>query len=320
MGKKNLKAQLQFAIQSCFKGNSTQNGGFGASKHSDIAMKNKNSKIYSWSSFHSRQEVACQLAAFVKEHHPEIKNASELTAEVAESFLLDKAATCTTETLDCYRSNLASLGENINRTYRSAHVDLRVGKVVGTTANQETRCKAMSDAHISALLDSYKPGSTGYTAVTLASVAGCRASELVRLKGRDIEIMSSNSAVVFIKGGKGNRDRSIQINNPSAVSALSNIKSAVRDDQRIVPCKSGSIQKSINRHMSKLPGSSGGSMKAEFQFSGFHAIRKSFAQREFDRYRENHTRQQSLDYVSQQLGHGAGRDLATLQRYISNIY
>ena len=320
MGKKNLKAQLNYAITSCFKGNDKQNGGFGASKHSDMATGQKNGKIYSWSTFHSRQDTACQLAAYIRENYPEVKNANELTAEMAESFLLSKSSTCTTETLDCYRSNLASLGENINRTYRSANVNLKVGKIVGTTANQESRCKPMTTDHITMLKDSYKPGSTGHTAVTLAACTGCRASELVRLTGNSIEIKSSNFATVFIEGGKGNRDRTIAITDPSSVSALADIKSRAADNQRIVDCKCGSIQKSINRHMSKIVGSSGGSMKDEYKNTGFHSIRKNFAQREYDRYRENHSRQESLDYVSAQLGHGAGRDLATLQRYIANIH
>ncbi len=320
MGKKNLKAQLNYAIQSCFKGNSHQNGGFGASKHSDIATKQKNAKIYSYSTYHSRVDVACQFAGYVRENYPEVKEARQLTAEMAESFLLSKASTCTTETLDCYRSNLSSLGENINRTYSTAHVDLKVGKIAGTTANQETRCKAMTDAQIAALRDSYKPGSTGHIAVTLASVAGCRASEIVRLKTEHIEIKSSTLATVFIKGGKGNRDRTIQIRDQQGIAQLATIKASAREGERIVNCKVDSIQKSLNRHMSKLSGSNGGSLKDELRHSGYHSIRKNFAQKEFDRHRENHTRQETLDYVSAQLGHGAGRDLATLQRYIANIY
>ena len=320
MGKKNLKAQFQFAIQSCFQGNSRQSGGFGASKHSDIVTGQKNAKIYSWSSYHNRVDVACQFAAYVREHYPEVREARQLTPEMAESFLLSKSGSCTTETLDCYRSNLASLGDNINRTYSTARVDLRVSKVVGTTANQPTRCKAMTDAQIAILRDSYKPGSSGHTAVTLASVAGCRASEIVRLKPEHIEVKSSSLATVFIRGGKGNRDRTIQIHDPQDVKQLADIKASAAAGERLVPTKVGSIQKSLNRHMAKLSGSSGNSMKAEFQHTGFHSIRKNYAQREYDRHRENHTRQESLDYVSQQLGHGAGRDLATLQRYIANIY
>ena len=317
MGKKNLKAQLNYAVQSCFKGNGKINGGFGASKHS---AEQKNGKIFSWSSYHSRVDVACLFASYVREHYPEVREARQLTQEMAESFLLSKASTCTTETLDCYRSNLSSLGDNINRTYSSAHVDLKVSKVVGTTANQETRCKAMTDTHLTALRNSYRPGSSGHTAVTLAAVAGCRASENVRLKSEHIEVKSSSLATVFIRGGKGNRDRTIQIRDQQGIAQLATIKASAKEGERIVNCKVGSIQKSLNRHMSKLSGSNGGSMKSEYQHTGIHAIRKNFAQKEYDRHRENHTRQESLDYVSQQLGHGAGRDLATLQRYIANIY
>ena len=318
MGKKNLKAQLQFAIQSSFKGNSQQNGGYGSSKHSDMAAGQKNGKIYSWSSYHTRVDVACQFSAYVKENYPNVKEVRQLTSEMAEDFLLSKSTTCTTETLDCYRSNLSSLGDNINRTYSSANVSLKVGKVVGTTANQATRCKAMSDAHIAAIRDSYKPGTTGHTAVTLASLTGCRCSELVRLKPEQIQIGQS-SAVVQVVGGKGNRDRQIVIAG-QGVKTLADIKAAAIPGERILSCKSGSLQKSLNRHMSALVDGAGGSLKDFYKHTSYHSIRKNFAQKQFDFYRQNHTRQESLDFVSRQLGHNAGRDLATLQRYVSNIY
>ena len=314
MGKKNLKSQLQFAIQSCFQGNSRQAGGFGASKHSDMVSNQKNGKIYSWSSYHSRVDVACQFAAYVKENYPRVVEARQLTSEMAESFLLSKSASCTTETLDCYRSNLCSLGDNINRTYTSAKVDLRVSKIVGTTANQATRCKAMTDAHIEAIRSSYKVGSTGYTAVSLASVTGCRCSELVRLKPEQIEINNS-TAVVQVLGGKGNRDRKIFISDPAAIQKLSEIKAASTSGERILSCKSGSLQKSLNRHMAALSDGAGGSLKDFYKHTSYHSIRKNW-----DFYRQSHTRQESLDFVSKQLGHNAGRDLATLQRYVSNIY
>ena len=317
---KNLKAQLNYAVQSCFKGNDKINGGYGSSKHSDMASGQKNGKIYSWSSYHGRLETACQFASFVRENYPDVRNANQLTSEMAESFLLSKVGTCTTETIDTYRSNLASLGENINRTYASAHVDLRVGKVVGTTANQESRCKAMTSADIAALRDSYRPNSTGYKAVSIAEHTGCRASEIVKLKGSSIEIHSSSSASVYVCG-KGGRDREIKISDPASVRALAEIKASVGDRERIVACKVGSIQKSINRHMKALSGSSGGSMKESYFMTNIHSIRKNFAQREFDRARQSGcSRQESLDHVSKQLGHGAGRDLATLQRYVENIY
>lgn len=318
---KNLKAQLNYAIRSCFKGNSQQSGGYGSSKHSDIVSGQKNGKIYSWGAYHGRIETACQFASFVHENYPDVRNANQLTPEMAESFLLSKAGTCTTETIDTYRSNLASLGENVNRTYASAHVDLKVGKVVGTTANQESRCKAMTNADLAALRDSYRPGSTGHKAVSIAEHTGCRASEIVRLKGSSIEIHNSSSATVYVKDGKGGRDRAIQISDPAGVNTLADIKASVGDNERIVPCKAGSIQKSINRHMKALGGSAGGSMKDNYSMTGFHSIRKNFAQREFDRARQSGcSRQESLDRVSAQLGHGAGRDLATLQRYVENIY
>ena len=321
MGKKNLKSQLLYAVNSCFKGNENMNGGYCSSKHSDKRTNQKSGKIYSYSSLHSRTDVACMLAGFVKENYPDVKNASELKPEMAEAFLIAKAATCTTETLDCYRSNLVALGENINRTFSSAHISLKADRVVGINANQETRCKPMEASQITALKNSYKPGSTGYKAVTLAESAGLRASEIVRIKSNDIQIKSDKEATVSVHKGKGGRNREVIIRNPQAIEALKALKESTLDGQRIIEVKSGSIQKSINRHMQRIECSSGKSLKDEFSMSGFHAIRKCWAQKEYDECRNTGmTRQEALDYVSQQLGHGKDRDIATLQRYIANIW
>lgn len=321
MGKKNLKAQMLYAVKSSFIGNEHQNGGYGSSKHSDLASGSVNGKVYSWSSYHSRVDIACQLSSYLKQNYPEIREVKDLTKEAVESFLLSKAATCTTETLDCYRSNIASLGENLNRTYRSCHLDLRVDKISGTIANQETRCKPMEASHITELKNSFKSGSTGWKAVTLAEAAGLRASEIVRVKSRDIQIVNSRLAVISVYKGKGGRNRDVQIHDAKAVSALIDLKESTPENERLVPVKHESIQKSINRHMKRLEGSEGHSLKEDYKFSGFHSIRKEWAQREFDRCRESGmSRQEALDYTSKQLGHGKDRDLATLQRYISNIW
>lgn len=193
--------------------------------------------------------------------------------------------------------------------------------MIRINANQETRCKAMNADQVSELKNSYKPSSTGYKAVTLAESAGLRASEIVRVKSKDIRI-HGGTATVSIHKGKGGRNREVIVRDPQSVAALRDLKESIPDEQRIVEAKSGSIQKSINRHMQQIEGSSGRSLKDEFSMSGFHSIRKCWAQKEYDRCREadGMTRQEALDYVSQQLGHGKDRDIVTLQRYIVNIW
>lgn len=314
----NLRGQLIHAIKS--------NSAMGESKHSAKAKgqaygKNSTGKIYSYSSAHARQDVAKNFANYMKENHPDIKDVRNLTSEHAQGFLNSCASRgCSTDTIKSYRSELSSIGKNINSTYKNSNVDM--SKTVAVKGHNETKVRnnPMRNEHIQALKDSYKVGSTGYNAVTVSEAAGLRASELCHLQGRDITI-NQNYAVVHVDHGKGGRNRDVIVRNQEHVQNLSEIKNSIGDMQRVCPVQVGSLHKNLDRHMDKIKDNlTGKSLNQVYNHQGFHAMRKDYAQREYDRFRsEGMGIKESMNEVSHLLGHGNGRE-ELMSRYIADMH
>ena len=305
---RNIRSQFEYAIQSSFE------KGKGASKHSDKINGTKNGKIYSYSSLHSRQDVSREFANFLKSKHKEIRMAYQIEKEHIEEFIYSKKDSCTTETLNTYRSNLAGLAENLNRTY-GIKVDFSCPKVIGCNGTKDIRTNPMLEDDLKILLQSYKADTSGYNAVALATVGGLRVSEIAKLQNRDVEIVNSEQAFIHIIDGKGKRNRDISITEKEGIKRLQELKSCrVSEYDRFVNCNSKSLSENLNRHMKST------NVKDKYLKQGFHSIRKMWAQKQFDDYRQTHTKQETLGFVSEQLGHSSARDMKTLQRYISNIY
>ena len=305
---RNIRSQFEYAIQCSFQ------KGKGASKHSDKINGTKNGKIYSYSSFHGRQDVSREFANFLKMEHKEIKMAYQIKQEHIEEFIYSKRDSCTTETLNTYRSNLNGLAENLNKTY-GINVDFSCPKIVGCNGNKDIRTNPMKETDLKILQQSYKANTSGYNAVVLASVGGLRVSEIAKLQNRDIDIVSSEQAIIHIVDSKGKRNRDISITNKEDIKRLQELKSyRASEYDRFVNCNSKSLTENLNRHMKST------NIKDTYLKQGFHSIRKMWAQKQFDDYRQTHSKQQTLGFVSEQLGHSSARDMKTLQRYISNIY
>lgn len=314
----NLRGQLLHAINS--------NSATGQSKHSAKAKglaygKNASGKIYSYSSANARRDVAKNFSNWMKENHPEVKQAKDLTSEHAQGFLNDCASRgCSTDTIKSYRSELSSLGKNINSTYKGSNVDM--SKTVSVKGYNETKVRntPMKSEHIEALRNSYKVGSTGYNAVTVAQATGARAAELCHMQGRDIHINSDGTATVHVDHGKGGRNRDIIVRNQEHVQNLAEIKNNVGETGRICPCQVGSLHKNLNRHMDKVKDSTGKSLNEVYNHQGFHSMRKDYAQREYDRCRdEGMSIKDSMNEVSHLLGHGDNRE-ELMSRYIADMH
>lgn len=312
----NLKGQLLYAIKS--------NTAFGEHKHSAKAKgyaygKNSKGKIYACTSLHSRQDVAKNFAQYMKTNYPEVKYCRDLTSEHAQSFLNDCVNRgCSTDTIKTYRSELSSIGKNLNSTYKDCNVNLSKTVAVKGVNETRVRCNQMTDSHIQALKASYKPFSTGYNAITVGQATGCRASEICHLQGRDIKIQS-DCAIVHVDKGKGGRDRDIVVKNPEHIQNLSEIKDRLGDTDRVCKCQVGSLHKNLDRHMAKVVDSTGKTLNQVYTHQGFHSIRKNFAQNDYNRCRESGMSiKDSMNYVSHQLGHGDNRE-ELMSRYIADM-
>lgn len=314
---RNLRAQLEYSIKN--------NMAIGESKHSakgkSLAYENnKNGKIYSYSTLHSRQDVARNFCNFVKREYG-IKNACELKQEYAQAFLNEVCERGATDaTLRTYKSQLNAIEKNVNTTFKTANIRLSGAIVPRNGGSAKIRCNPMKIEHLKLLKDSYKSYSTGQNAVKIGEIGGLRASEICNLRNENVVIHDTNKAEILVKNGKGGRDRRIEVNNPQQVQTLKDLKEHLGNNPitRICPIKPDSLERNLERHMLKTVDKLGIPLKNYYPNQSFHSIRKYFAQAKYDTCR-NHglSIKDSLKAVSVALGHDRiSADL--MNRYVAN--
>lgn len=302
-----LKHQLEYAV--------TANKAIGQSKHADKGQgKNgvrHDGRSYSYRAAEARIKLAKQFGEYMRDVYPEIKLAKDIKAEHINNFLKTKSG-CSEYTLMTYASNLRSIVKAVEKTY---HVDLNIKKNdIKVPEEQKTavRTREMDEKDILRVHASFIPKSNGDRAMTISRCCGARAEEIVTLRKRDI-YTKGDDLYIHLKG-KGGRERDVRVVDKDQGRRLLELTEYMEDDQRVVPIKVDSIEKSLTRHLKSV------GLKDKYENTGFHAMRKTWAQQVYDDYRKDHTKQQSIEYVNEQLGHGAERDVALLGRYVHNMH
>ena len=311
---RNLKYQFKYAIeQSCR---------MGADKHSMKNNKaengNKGSRTLSYSDRKNLIDVSSNFANWMRENNPEVKELKDINSNHVQEFLNQKAQTCTSATINQYQSKFAKLEKVVNDTYTKANVSY-TNTVTPTSSNntEKLRSKSMTDSDYNKL-NNYATNNCRSDncakAIQLGYHAGLRVSEISKLQKRDIKINSDSSATVHIANSKGARDRDIHITNKDSVQALTQIRdSVVNPYDRVVPIQSESINRAINRAMDRC-----NMQEYKAHKTSVHSLRKSFAQREYDKYKDEGLEpKQAWDRVSEELGHGKNRD-DLYKAYIEN--
>lgn len=311
---RNLKYQFRYAIeQSCR---------FGADKHSMKHNRAENgnmkARTLSYSDRKNLIDVSSNFANWMKENHADIKELKDVTSNHVQEFLNNKAQTCTSATVEQYQSKFSKLETLVNSTYTNANV-CYTNTVTPVSSNntEQLRSKSMTDSDFNKL-NNYMTencrSDNGVKALQLSYHAGLRVSECAKLQQRDIKINNDGTATVHVADSKGCRTRDVHIVDRNSVQALTELRDSVQGPtDRIVPIQAESINRSINRAMDKC-----GMQEYRSCKTSIHSVRKSFAQREYDRYKEEGLEpKQAWDRVSEELGHGKNRD-DLYKTYIEN--
>lgn len=306
---RSMTNQLSYAVG--------KNKAIGQSKHADKGNGKDgvrhDGRSYSWQTHNARLDTAKQFGKWMGAKHPEIERAIEIKAEHINEFLEDKRKTCRQATLESYTSNLRTLTKMIDKTYHMLEPIRERDIITPITQLTPSRTIPMAENDMRLLQNSLKQGSTAYRAMTLERATGARVEGLSKIEGRDIQILSEERAIVQIRGEKGGRDRNVDVFGKMHVQALQELKRAY-PDERICPIKPDSINKALNRALSRL------NLKKKYELTSVHSMRKAWAQERYDLYREHHSKWQTIRYVNEQLGHGAERDVALLARYVTDIH
>lgn len=296
---RNLKYQFNFCI--------TQNFKEGMDKHSIKAQGIKNDgKIFSYADRKNLIDVASNFSNYMKENHKEIKLIKDIKSNHVQEFLNSKAKTCSYTTLEQYISKFNKLKIVAENTYKC---DLNFNKklVMPEKEKEKKRNTAMNRNDFNKLENYYKDSSsTGKTAIQLSSKLGLRVSECTKLQGRDIDLEKN---IVRIIDSKGKRNRDVPIRNEDR-EYFSELKVKLADRERACPVRPDSIHSSLNKAMNALD------IKKEYSCTSVHAIRKMYAQEEYDkRIQQGMERKEALDEVSELLGHGKDR-MELMKEYV----
>lgn len=300
---RNLKYQFLNAINDNFKE--------GMSKNSiKEAGQMNGTRIFSYSDRKNLIDVASNFSEFMKNTHPNVKLVKDIKAEHIQSFLNSKSATCSTATLKQYESKFNKLEKVVNNTY-NCNANYRGFSTPNGANATKIRNSAMSKNDFKKLENSFSnSSSSAKVAIQLTARAGLRVSECVKLQGRDINLQKGT---IHVADGKGGRDRDVQMR-PEDKQFWTDLKANYGDMERLCPIKEDSINKAISREMEKLE------LKDKYEDTSIHAIRKMYAQEQYDRYREQGMEiTEALGAVSVDLGHSKDR-IELMKEYVLNIH
>lgn len=311
MASRSLKSQVLHAVSASFYGDMDNNikGGFGVSKHSDKISGQKNGKIYSYSSYNNRQDVAKEFCSWMREVHPEVKRASDLNERHSTEFLAKKSNEVSTNSLNNIRSQLKGIGEAINHTYKSADVSLDTPMMSGTTDRNVKTVSMVKNDYVK-LVDSYKDTyASGAVGAKVIYSSGLRASEVCTLKGSDITV-KDGVASVHVANGKGGRMRDVVITDKERVDTLRDISEHF-GESRVCDIKSQSLEINISRHLKNID------TDQEYKYNSCHSLRKEYAQDMYDQHKASGCSSvEAWEKTCESLGHSADRQ-ALFNTYIS---
>lgn len=289
-------------------------------------------KIYSYSHKDSLHSTAKDFANFTKEIF-EIRTVYEIDPKHIAAYIEHKSKTCNEKTLLKLSSHLAKIELCCKYTYSSEKINWGVKEVIiPISANNSgiTRDKPM-DWETSQKIINYmtRPGtrSEAYRSLELSRLLGMRVEETVNARANRFHLEPSRSfpfGYVEIRkgdGSKGNRPRIIPIQTKEQLESLKTICAGRTGNDFLIqkssignkPLGKKSVSKSFNRALKTLG-------LEQYKGNLNHALRKDWAQRSYDLYRETHTKSESVRFVNCILGHGEERSLSELSHYVNNIW
>lgn len=298
---RNIKYQFLHAIDDNFKE--------GMSKHSikrDEQMDN--TRIFSYADRKGLIDVSANFSNWMKKNHNDIKLVRDIKPEHIQGFLNEKAKTSSQATLEQYASKFRKLENLVNSTFSGANYKGFITPSV--IRDEKIRNSVLSKDDFKKLENAFSSSkSSGKEAIQLASKLGLRVSEIVKLKGKDIDLKNN---IVHVHDGKGGRNRDVPIR-PEDKAYFANLRSKTGSNERICPVRSGSVNAAIRRCMKRI------GISDKYEKTNVHAIRKMYAQESYDRFRKGGLEsKEALSKVSVLLGHGSDR-ISLMKEYVLEI-
>lgn len=288
---RNLKYQFLAAINHHFQE--------GMDKHAiKRAGQMDGTRIFSYADRSNLIDLASSFAAFMKQHHQDVKEVRNITTAHVQEFMASKCETVSQQTLEQYHSRFCKLERLVNDTYKSCKADFHSIVTPASTVNGggKVRSQMLAASDYQTLLNS-TTNTNLHNALVLSYCAGLRASECSKLKSSD---WNAASGTLHIADSKGKRSRDVKVPQ-QYISTVGAVMTST--EGRICTCQTQSLQKAMRRELVTC------GLSDTYPNGAFHMTRKAYATNLYQDCRsKGMTIQQSLSTVSQSLGHGAKRN------------
>lgn len=278
----------------------------GRSKHSDKNNPGEPSgeRIYSYKQRKNLKDLSSTFVNFCKENN--IKGVKNLSPEVAQKFLEQKRKEgASNQTIKVYRSELSKIGRLMSNFY-GREINLNSPKLdPREQAKDQSRIRtvAMSDKDLNRFLASKTRLSESKMGVILSRNFGLRVSEVVKLRPCDV----SERGIQIIQS-KGGRNRYIPVRTEQQKEVIRTLKEHFGADKLPTDRYFSTKENSMNRYLHKGLERIGIKTYSDHK-TGFHCLRKAYATQYYNSLRkEGKSHTKAWDEVSQDLGHGVGRE------------
>lgn len=278
----------------------------GRSKHSDKNNPGEPSgeRIYSYKQRKNLKDLSSNFVNYCKENN--VKGIKNLSPEVAKTFLETKQREgASDQTIKVYRSELDKIGK-VMSTFYGRKIDLKSPKLEPQSqAKDQSRIRtvAMSDKDLNRFLASKTRLSESKMGVILSRSFGLRVSEVCHLRLCDV-----GEKGIQIVQSKGGRDRFILARTEEQKEVIQMLKSNFGDGKLPTEKYFKTKENSMNRYLHKGLQRIGINTYSDHK-TGFHSLRKAYATEYYTSLRkEGLDHQKAWDVVSQNLGHGVGRE------------
>lgn len=294
---KNLKYQFKNAIESAFVE--------GQDKHSLKKTEGLgNGRVFSYSDRRNLIDLSANFSNYMRENYSDIKRVADVKTEHIQSFLNSKSETCTTKTLDQYKSKFAKLEQLVNKRYNvNTDYHSNLIRISGSEQTGLLRQSAMSKNDYQKLSSRLKESDCASSlAIQISARTGMRVDGLTNLQKRDIDIEKGTIHIIE----KGAKERTNNLKQED-ISFFKNIVDKLQNDNdRVIPVKENSINQYLKRKLEKI-----NDLEIDYakEKTGIHCIRKMAAQDHYDELRnEGLSMHDAWSETSVWLGHGADRD------------
>lgn len=299
-----LAGQLQYAV--------LKSARIGSSKHADRRAGESQYHAYSHATLQKRLEVAKALGKHIQAAYG-VRMATDVKEEHIQGFLDSLARSGRTpHTLESTTSEARAICRAASQTFKAFKLD---GSGVKTPRAQEGYVRTDRDPEgmLQADFDMIR-GKAGDNnlgrGMDIARMTGARAYGCTHIRGTDIHEKDGKMTVTLTE--KGGRTREVDIVRDEYKLALRHYAGRFGND-RVCPIKEKSLERALARAMKVNP------MLKPYRYAKMHTVRKLWANERYAEYRQEHTKLETVQYINEQLGHGAERDEALLAHYVSDL-